>query len=122
MSRFGLYMHIPYCPAKCRYCDFYSAPGCRAVPQDYVDALLRELANCDRRPDTVYFGGGTPGLLSPAQVGRLLAAADPQAQTLGIAYSFQLVDALPSEPHDIRLTGVVCESGLVTAERGVDCG
>ena len=53
---------------------------------------------------------------------RLLAAADPQAQTLGIAYSLQLVDALPSEPHDIRLTGVVCESGLVTAERGGDCG
>lgn len=53
---------------------------------------------------------------------RLLAAADPQAQTLGIAYSFQLVDALPSEPQDIRLTGVVCESGLVTAERGGDCG
>lgn len=53
---------------------------------------------------------------------RLLAAADPQAQTLGIAYSFQLVDALPSEPHDIRLTGIVCESGLVTAERGGDCG
>lgn len=77
MSRFGLYIHIPYCPAKCRYCDFYSTPGCRAVPQAYVDALLRELANCDRRPDTVYFGGGTPGLLSPAQVGLLLAAADP---------------------------------------------
>lgn len=77
MSRFGLYFHIPYCPSKCRYCDFYSRPGCRAVPQEYVDALLRELAGCTRRPDTVYFGGGTPGLLTPEQVGQLLAAADP---------------------------------------------
>ena len=41
---FGIYLHIPYCKAKCRYCDFYSAPGARGVPQSYVDALLRELA------------------------------------------------------------------------------
>lgn len=40
----GLYLHIPYCFSKCRYCDFYSAPGQRGVPTQYVDALLRELA------------------------------------------------------------------------------
>ena len=39
----GLYLHIPYCFSKCRYCDFYSAPGKRGVPRAYVDALLREL-------------------------------------------------------------------------------
>ena len=55
MSRnepFGIYIHIPYCRSKCRYCDFYSAPGARGVPQAYVDALLRELAKNTRRPDT----------------------------------------------------------------------
>ena len=40
----GLYLHIPYCFSKCRYCDFYSHPGERGVPDAYVDALLRELA------------------------------------------------------------------------------
>ena len=45
---FGIYLHIPYCKAKCRYCDFYSAPGARGVPQSYVDALLRELAKNTR--------------------------------------------------------------------------
>lgn len=74
---FGIYIHIPYCKAKCRYCDFYSAPGARGVPQSYVDALLRELARNTRRPDTVYFGGGTPGLLSPTQVDALIQAAAP---------------------------------------------
>ena len=74
---YGIYLHIPYCRAKCRYCDFYSAPGARGVPQAYVSALLRELAKNDRRPDTLYFGGGTPALLSPAQVGSLIAAANP---------------------------------------------
>lgn len=77
MDRFGIYLHLPFCPAKCRYCDFYSAPGARAVPQPYVDALLRELRKNTRRPDTLYFGGGTPGLLSPAQVSALIKAAAP---------------------------------------------
>lgn len=77
MDSFGIYLHIPYCMAKCRYCDFYTAPGARNVPQPYVDALLRELHKNARRPDTLYFGGGTPGLLSPAQVRELIRAADP---------------------------------------------
>ena len=55
----------------------HSAPGARGVPQAYVDALLRELAKDTRRPDTLYFGGGTPALLSPGQVSTLIQAADP---------------------------------------------
>ena len=77
----GLYLHIPYCFSKCRYCDFYSHPGERGVPDTYVDALLRELArfapDTPLRPDTVYFGGGTPSLLRPEQVRRLVEAAAP---------------------------------------------
>ncbi len=76
-DRFGIYLHVPYCRSKCRYCDFYAAPGQRGVPEEYVAALLRELAKNSRRPDTLYFGGGTPGLLSPAQVAALIGAADP---------------------------------------------
>lgn len=79
----GVYLHVPYCRSKCRYCDFYSAPGARGVPQAYVDALLRELTAAktrDRRtPDTLYFGGGTPALLNPAQVTQLVQAAAPRA-------------------------------------------
>ena len=76
-DEFGIYLHVPYCRSKCRYCDFYSAPGSKGVPQAYVDALLRELAKNARRPDTLYFGGGTPALLSPAQVSALIEAAAP---------------------------------------------
>ena len=74
---FGIYLHIPYCRSKCRYCDFYSAPGTRGVPDEYVAALLRELAKNSRRPDTLYFGGGTPALLHPQQVRQLIEAAAP---------------------------------------------
>ncbi|MGN0707698.1 MAG: radical SAM family heme chaperone HemW [Faecalibacterium sp.] len=77
----GLYLHIPYCFSKCRYCNFYSRPGARGVPADYTDALLRELARFSPqhplRPDTVYFGGGTPSLLRPEDAARLIAAAAP---------------------------------------------
>ena len=77
----GLYLHIPYCFSKCRYCDFYSAPGQRGVPRAYVDALLRELSrfapDAPLRPDSLYFGGGTPSLLDPADAARLIAAAQP---------------------------------------------
>lgn len=77
----GLYLHIPYCEGKCFYCDFYTRGGGTQVPDAYVDALLRELhhfAPCaPLRPDTLYFGGGTPSLLTPAQVARLIDAAAP---------------------------------------------
>lgn len=76
-DRFGVYLHIPFCRARCRYCDFYTAPGAREVPQPYVDALLRELHKEECHPDTLYFGGGTPALLSPAQVRSLIEAAAP---------------------------------------------
>lgn len=75
---FGLYLHIPYCLAKCRYCDFYSAGASRGVPDEYVDALIARIkATCPGRPETLYFGGGTPSLLFPAQVSRLVKAAGP---------------------------------------------
>ena len=78
----GLYLHIPYCFSKCRYCDFYSAPRARGVPAGYTAALLRELERFapeqPLRPDTRYFGGGTPSLLRPADAARLIRAAQPR--------------------------------------------
>ena len=62
---------------------FYSLGGSAAVPQEYVDALLRELARLRWQlpgaPDTLYFGGGTPSLLRPAQAARLIDAVRPAA-------------------------------------------
>ena len=79
---FGVYFHIPYCFSRCRYCDFYAAGAARAVPDAYVDALLRALAGFAAAlpgpPDTVYLGGGTPSLLTPAQAARLISAAAPR--------------------------------------------
>lgn len=75
----GLYLHIPYCASRCNYCDFYSAGGSHGVPDAYLDALLRELTRfvengAATKFDTLYFGGGTPSLLTPLQVKRLIEA------------------------------------------------
>lgn len=65
----GLYVHVPFCDGKCPYCAFYSVPYTPGGAADWVGALLAELA-AERaawpglRPVTVYFGGGTPSLLS----------------------------------------------------------
>ncbi|MBQ4465854.1 MAG: radical SAM family heme chaperone HemW [Oscillospiraceae bacterium] len=74
----GLYFHIPFCAKKCPYCDFYSVPYSKSTVQGYVDALLRNLHHY-RQPelavDTLYFGGGTPSLLTPEQVQNILSVA-----------------------------------------------
>ena len=77
---FGLYYHIPYCFSRCRYCDFYAAGAWRGVPDAYTDALVAALGRhvLPGRPDTLYFGGGTPSLLTPAQCARLIQAAAPK--------------------------------------------
>ena len=64
----GLYIHIPFCLSKCRYCDFCSSPQGEETKAAYTRALCHELAaaKTDRPVDTVFFGGGTPSLLSAA--------------------------------------------------------
>ena len=72
-----LYVHVPFCRLVCAYCDFVTVGGRAAEVPRYVEALLRELAARPARGElrTIYFGGGTPSLLSGQQVGRLMTAA-----------------------------------------------
>ncbi|MBE6600463.1 MAG: radical SAM family heme chaperone HemW [Ruminococcaceae bacterium] len=76
----GIYLHIPFCIQKCAYCDFCSFPNTSAeLREKYVDALCRDIEErarlCrDRICDTVYFGGGTPTLLTVLQFERIFSA------------------------------------------------
>lgn len=77
-DRVGLYLHIPFCVRKCLYCDFLSGPAGPEKRQRYVDALLQEIREKAARmregitADTVYFGGGTPSLLTENQAAEIL--------------------------------------------------
>lgn len=76
----GLYIHVPFCVSKCPYCDFYSLAAPTAEVMDrYTAAVEREFIRWhDRFPgraDTLYFGGGTPSLLGPERITRLIGKA-----------------------------------------------
>lgn len=74
----SLYVHIPWCVRKCPYCDFNSHAAPEQLPEnELVDALLQDLTLAlpgiwGRRVETVFFGGGTPSLLSPSAIDRLI--------------------------------------------------
>jgi oxygen-independent coproporphyrinogen-3 oxidase len=69
-----LYLHVPYCAAKCPYCDFNSIAGRDAEHAAYVDALLTEVRRLPKGPyTTVFLGGGTPTLLTVPLLARLAA-------------------------------------------------
>lgn len=75
----GVYIHVPFCAHICPYCDFTTYAGKDNLIPAYVDAVVREIelraGEAGNRPAaTVYIGGGTPSLLSPAQIDRILTA------------------------------------------------
>ncbi|MFL6230784.1 MAG: radical SAM family heme chaperone HemW [Pyrinomonadaceae bacterium] len=81
MNRAGIYLHIPFCRSRCSYCDFATGQYDSGLSERYVAALVREISTFNsarrlsedaRRADTIYFGGGTPSLLTPAQVKLIL--------------------------------------------------
>src|SRR5882757_7764046 len=77
MNHAGVYIHIPFCRSRCSYCDFATGMYQTALAERFVDAVVKELAawqEVEERAyvDTIYFGGGTPSLLSPKQVDSLL--------------------------------------------------
>jgi oxygen-independent coproporphyrinogen-3 oxidase len=69
----GLYIHIPFCVSKCRYCDFYSVIAAPELMDRYVDALLAEADSYSGESfATLYIGGGTPSLLGPARLEKIV--------------------------------------------------
>ncbi len=85
------YVHIPFCRKKCGYCDFYSFKADDSEIAAYVRALLSEIRYMSslnslfparERLDSVYFGGGTPSLLTAEQVSQILQALD---ESFGLA-------------------------------------
>lgn len=73
MKALSVYIHIPFCVQKCRYCDFLSAPSTEEARAEYLEALKEEMRNeaaayQDYEVKTVFFGGGTPSILESEQI------------------------------------------------------
>ena len=71
----GLYIHVPFCKRKCPYCDFYSQSVTPNTEIQYVDALIRNIHKYkNTEVDSIYFGGGTPSVLSDLSFQRIFSA------------------------------------------------
>ncbi|GIF95709.1 radical SAM family heme chaperone HemW [Catellatospora citrea] len=129
---FGVYLHVPFCASRCGYCDFntYTASELGgADTEGYVEAVLAELALAAKvlpappRVDTVFVGGGTPTLLKPAQLGRMLEAVD---RTWGLAAGAEVTTEAnpesvdPASLRELRRAGFTRISlGMQSAAPGV---
>ena len=105
---FGLYIHWPFCQAKCPYCDFNSHVVARIDQDAWADAYVREIARVGAETEgrvlrSVFFGGGTPSLMDPSVVDRVLAAVRatwPMANDIEIT-----LEANPTSVEAARFAG-----------------
>ena len=106
---FGIYVHWPFCAAKCPYCDFNSHVRHQRVDQErFASAFARELASYRARTGprdvtSIFFGGGTPSLMSPRTVGRIL---DDIAANWSVSENIEItIEANPSSADAARFEG-----------------
>src|SRR5436190_1918808 len=83
----GIYIHIPFCRSHCSYCDFATGMYEGELADRYVNSLIREITDWHEvgspsEVDTIYFGGGTPSLLTPSQIERILKAVHDHFQVV----------------------------------------
>ncbi|GAA3960832.1 radical SAM family heme chaperone HemW [Actinoplanes auranticolor] len=121
---FGVYVHVPFCASRCGYCDFntYTASelGGGASREGYADAVLAELklaASVTGAPvDTVFVGGGTPTLLDPADLGRILEGID---QTWGLAAGAEITTEANPESVTPRSLQALRKAGYTRISLGM---
>jgi oxygen-independent coproporphyrinogen-3 oxidase len=89
MTQAGVYIHIPFCRSRCSYCDFATDIYNGASAEKYVETVIKEIKSFEvpsskfqvpSSIDTIYFGGGTPSLLKPSQLEKLLDAVHAHFQ------------------------------------------
>jgi len=130
---FGVYVHVPFCATRCGYCDFNTytaaelgsgAPG--RTRAGYVEAVLAELALARRvltagggtppPVETVFFGGGTPTLLAPEELGRILRAIE---ETLGLAPGAEVTTEANPESVDPASLAALRAAGFTRVSLGM---
>jgi len=110
----SLYVHIPFCKAKCTYCDFYSVVGRESSIPNYLQQILKEIDSYEHnldlsghQLDTIFLGGGTPNLLNPSQMERLLERLLRLA-----AYGGQMEIGMEINPGEATLENLKAYRGL----------
>lgn len=84
MKEIGIYIHIPFCKAKCYYCDFVSFADQNDLIEEYINALVQEIKNANLSRyiiKTVYIGGGTPSAIDSKYISRIIEELKPNLDT-----------------------------------------
>ncbi|HVM28468.1 MAG TPA: coproporphyrinogen-III oxidase family protein, partial [Mycobacteriales bacterium] len=119
---FGVYLHVPFCAARCGYCDFNTYTGLDHLQGGFVDAAVAEIRLArtvlgDVPPvETVFVGGGTPTRLPPEQLAGLLRAIDDE---LGLAPSAEVTTEANPDSVDPRSLGILREAGFTRISFGM---
>ena len=122
METIGIYVHVPFCRSKCRYCDFYSLPDCTEEQKsEYVDALISHFkeyfySGHAYQADSIYIGGGTPSVLGGKKLKRLLISLKKRVQLA--AYPEITVEVNP-ESADKKLFHTLKHCGVNRISMGV---
>ena len=112
MTAAGLYVHIPFCSSRCSYCDFATGLYQSELAERYVHCLNNEISASQytgENVDTIYFGGGTPSLLEPVQLERILASLYDNfkiATETEITLEINPGSATPEKLHAFRSLGI----------------
>src|SRR5438132_12494516 len=113
MSHAGVYIHIPFCRSRCSYCDFATGMYESEIADRYVLGVCAEIARWieidnPAEIDTIYFGGGTPSLMSPAQIERILKAVHDRFR---IVDAEETIELNPGDggPGVLSKQGTLCE-------------
>ncbi len=114
MNSLGIYISVPFCRAKCTYCNFASGVSSVSAHQQYVDRLCQEIraarlrlgsANVPQEVDSLYLGGGTPSVLSPTLLQQL---ADTLRQEFTIAPAAEItLECAPGQLDDPSLAAML---------------
>ena len=119
---FAIYVHVPYCAHRCGYCDFNTYVDDSGAAASYADAAVAEVRLAARvlkdapPADTVFFGGGTPTLLPPADLARILRAVRDE---LGLSPGAEVTTEANPETLDPRTLEALRESGFTRLSLGM---
>ena len=115
---FGIYVHIPFCKHRCHYCDFNTYEGLDDLHESYADAVVAEIEReGDGRPATsVFFGGGTPTLLAPQTLARIVDAID---RCFGIAGDAEITVEANPETIDLSYLRALRTGGFNRVSIGI---
>ena len=116
----SLYLHIPFCKHRCAYCDFNTYTSLLDLRETYADALVAEMSQVageTRRPvHTIFFGGGTPSLMSPASLARIL---DGVRTNFGLAPDAEITMEANPGTVDLDYLTAVHQAGINRISFGV---